>query len=189
MEFVAIDFETANQGRDSAIAIGMTLMDEEGEKKDEYYSLIRPPRPFFDPFCTAVHHLKPEEVLKAPYLSELWSEIEDFIGGRPLVAHNAAFDMAVLKGSAYANEIKLPNYEYYCTLCIARRILPGLSSYRLSALADEVLQLEYNAHVASDDAYVCGKLFSRLFKGHMHDNEQFEYFLAQQRINYPKLLF
>ncbi len=189
MEFVAIDFETANQGRDSAIAIGMTLMNEDGEKKDEYYSLIRPPRPYFDPHCTAEPRLDSRTVVRAPTLKELRPEIEAFIGGRPLVAHNAAFDMAVLRGSAAANGIELPNYEYYCTLCLSKRILPGMPSYKLSVLADEILHLDYHAHLASDDAYVCGKLFARLFSGHMYDSEQFEYFLSRQRINYPKLLF
>ena len=43
MQFVAIDFETANNSADSACSIGLVKMDEEGAVIDSFYSLVRPP--------------------------------------------------------------------------------------------------------------------------------------------------
>ena len=43
MEFVAIDFETANKSYDSACSIGLVTV-RDGAIVDEYYKLIRPKR-------------------------------------------------------------------------------------------------------------------------------------------------
>ena len=96
MQYVAIDFETANKSSDSACAIGLNLFDENGCLKDSYYSLICPEVPYFDPACTAVHGLNAEDILGAPKLKDIWDEILSFISNRPLIAHNAPFDIRVL---------------------------------------------------------------------------------------------
>lgn len=41
-EFVAIDFETANEQRRSVCALGLALFDNEGQLADSYYQLLRP---------------------------------------------------------------------------------------------------------------------------------------------------
>lgn len=186
MEYVAIDFETANRYQDSACALGLCLFDEDGRRKDSWYSLIRPRIPYFDPFCTRVHQLDPNDILSAPTLPELWSDIVDFIGQRPLVAHNARFDMGVLRTSSYCCRLEIPQYEYYCTLALARKLVPGYFSYKLTYLVQELLQMEYHAHLASDDAYVCGKLFHRLVGSHLVDKEELDEFLLEKRLDYPR---
>jgi len=189
MEFVALDFETANQYSDSAISLGLTRMDEEGKVLDSWYSLICPPIPYFDPLCTCVHHLDREEVLKSPRLNELWVEIESFIGDSPLVAHNAAFDIGVLKGSTKASGIELPNYEYYCTLQIARKLIPGLKTYSLSPLMQELFDYSYQAHLASDDSLACAKLFASLCKNHLNEKDELEDFMRTRGCRSSKAIF
>ncbi len=188
MEYVAIDFETANRYADSACALGLCLFDEDGRKVDSWYSLICPRIPYFDPVCTNVHHLDPGDVLSAPKLPELWKDIVDFIDDRPLVAHNARFDMNVLKTSGNCSGLEVPPYEYYCTLSLSRRLVPGYSCYKLTYLVQELLQMDYRAHLASDDAYVCGKLFYRLCGKHLLDKEELDEYLIEKRLDYPRRL-
>ncbi len=161
MEYVAIDFETASVLRDSACSIGLVLFDEEGAVRDSYYSLIRPPVLRFDDICTSVHHLDSDEISRSPSFNELWNDISSFIGSRPLVAHNAQFDMGVLKHTLYSWGLECPPYDYYCTLSLSRKLWKGKPSYKLTALAGE-LGWEYDAHNALSDAVVCGRLFYRL---------------------------
>ena len=161
MEYTAIDFETASILRDSACSIGLVRFNEDGESTDSYYSLIRPPVLRFDPVCTAVHHLDPYEIAKAPTFRDIWNEIDDFIGSRPLVAHNAQFDMGVLSHTLHSWGLECPQYYYYCTLSLSRKLWKGKPSYRLTSLASE-LGWEYDAHNALADALICGRLFSRL---------------------------
>ena len=42
MEFIAIDFETANRYNHSAVSVGLARMDHKGNVLDSYYTLIRP---------------------------------------------------------------------------------------------------------------------------------------------------
>ena len=44
MNFVTIDFETANNMPQSACSIGLAKFDEEGKVVDTFYSLIKPPK-------------------------------------------------------------------------------------------------------------------------------------------------
>ena len=188
MEYIALDFETANRYPESACSIGMSLMDEEGSELDRYYSLICPPVLYFDPVCTSVHHLREAEVKRAPTFKELWPEISSFIGTRPLVAHNARFDISVLNESALAYGIVVPNYEYYCSMQITRKLVKGYSSYSLSYIVPELLGFNYNAHLASDDAYACGRLFAFVCKGHLNEKEELETYMRLNKCAYPKTI-
>ncbi len=192
MEYVAIDFETASILRDSACSIGLVRFSEDGEKKDSFYSLIRPPVLRFDPVCTAVHHLDPCEISSSPTFSDLWGDISSFIGTSPLVAHNAQFDMGVLSHTLHSWNLGCPGYRYFCTLSLSRKLWKGKPSYRLTALAEE-LGWEYDAHNALEDALVCGRLFSRLCGDVLFSDEASERFFSRlykrgEKHRYPERL-
>ena len=161
MNYVAIDFETAACRMDRACALGFVRFDSEGTELESWYSLIRPPVLQFDDVCTQVHHLSPLDITKAPTLKELWPEIREFIKNDPLVAHNAQFDMNVLRHTLVAWDLDVPSYKYFCTLSLSRKLWKGRRSYKLTSLAED-MGWEYDAHNALADAEVCGKLFSRL---------------------------
>lgn len=161
MEYVAIDFETASALRDSACSIGLALFDSEGNELDSYYSLIRPPVLRFDEVCTQVHHLRECDICSSPSFNEIWGDVSSFISSRPLVAHNAQFDMGVLSHTIHSWGLECPAYDYYCTLSLSRKLWKGRPSYALTSLSEE-LGWTYDAHNALSDAEACGKLFSRL---------------------------
>ena len=161
MNYVAIDFETAACRMDSACALGLVRFDSEGTELESWYSLIRPPVLQFDDVCTQVHHLSPLVRTKPPTPMELWPEIREFIKNDPLVAHNAQFDMNVLRHTLVAWDLDVPSYKYFCTLSLSRKLWKGRRSYKLTSLAED-MGWEYDAHNALADAEVCGKLFSRL---------------------------
>ena len=192
MQYIAIDFETAAQTKDSACAIGLVRFNQDGEVLDRYYSLIRPKSLVFDPVCTAVHHLDPIDIANAPTLPEIWNDIRSFIGtGMPLVAHNAPFDMYVLKASAESWGLGGIEVDYYDTLTLSRKIWPGLPSYRLTSLASD-LGWTYDAHMALDDALICGRLFQRLCRENLYDEHEFWRFMKKlyrdNHTGYPKHL-
>ena len=189
MIFVAIDFETANQRKDSACSIGLKKMNEKGKVLSEYYALIRPKYPYFDPRCMAVNGLAELSILRSPTFDVLWPENKAFIGDCPLVAHNASFDMSVLKYSLAACDIVVPEYEYYCTLQMSRKLMPLHRSYALTSIVPEVLDLTYNAHNAADDAYVCGLLFCyMLSKEAIKEKEDLDDYLLFKGSHYPKTI-
>ena len=187
MIYTAIDFETAASSSASACSIGLVRMDEEGEVLDQYYSLIRPKSSAFSPVCFSIHHLDPVDILSSPTIAELWPDIKAFISDYPLVAHNANFDMKVLRDSLASWGIECIHNEYFCTLSLSRRLWKGKHSYSLCALTAE-LGWEYDAHNALSDALMCGRLFSRLCGMNIIDDDTASAFFRRvyRDRSYPK---
>jgi len=157
MNFVTIDFETANYSPDSACSVGLVKFID-GEPADTYYSLIRPPKLYIRPDFTDIHGLTVDDVRDAPRFYEIWdSSILPFIGDLPLAAHNAAFDMGVLKAVLEHYDLHVPKLRNFCTCNLARRTWPAFKSHALTALARN-FDITYTAHNALDDALTCGKL-------------------------------
>ena len=155
--FIAIDFETAVNSPDSAISIGLVKY-RNYRAISSYYSLIRPPRLYICPDFTDIHDLTVDDVKDAPAFPDIWeSAIKPFIGAAPLAAHNASFDMRVLRAVLECYTLAVPELRYFCTCTLARRTWPELKSHSLSVLAEN-FGIAYKAHNALDDAMTCGKL-------------------------------
>ena len=90
MEFVAIDFETANRSSDSACSIGLVTV-KDGVIVDEYYQLIRPKNLYFHPDNIKIHGITEEMVADEPTLPEIWQEVLPRLQGKQVVAHFAKF--------------------------------------------------------------------------------------------------
>jgi DNA polymerase-3 subunit epsilon len=155
MNFVAIDFETAKYSRESAISVGLAKY-RNGRLVDSWYSLIRPPTLYIRPDFTEIHGLTAADVQDAPFFDMVWGEnIRPFIGNLPLAAHNAAFDMSVLRAALDWYDLPVPQLKYFCTLKLARAAWPELKSHALTKLGEH-FGIDYDAHNALADAQTCG---------------------------------
>ena len=76
--FVAIDFETANEHPCSVCSVGVVLV-RQGKVVDTFYSLIHPEPEYFSYFCQQVHGITREDTDDAPVFSVVWQEIEQRI--------------------------------------------------------------------------------------------------------------
>lgn len=187
MNFVTIDFETANAYPQSACSVGLARLDEDGNVIDTYYSLIKPPKGF-DSFYShniEIHNIHPKDVCDAPDFGYIWPEIEYFIGSDFVVAHNAPFDMGVLRSLIDYYEIPHPDFKYLCSLQISRKIWPHLPSHALTALSAQ-FNLTYNAHNALDDAINCGKVFVKACNGKLLELMDLRKFLIVRGIELKK---
>ncbi len=162
MEFIALDFETANSRRESACSIGLAKFNG-NELVETFYSLLKPPAPFehFDAFNVSIHGIDSNDVADAPTLGELWAEIEAFIGDLPVVAHNAGFDMSVLRRQLDHENVSFGPISFACTLVLSRYML-RLPVLKLPYVV-ESLGLEFGSHHnALDDAVGSGMIFAEL---------------------------
>lgn len=132
LDFMAIDFETANSFRGSPCAIGLAHV-RDGHIIDSSSTLIY--QDYFDPFNIMIHGITPEDVADAPQFHEVWPRIREQIGDLPLVAHNAAFDTGVIRDALDDNLEIWPDLTYACTLVMGRRTY-DLPSYRLPFVAE-----------------------------------------------------
>jgi DNA polymerase III subunit epsilon len=78
-DFVAIDFETANEMRGSACAVGVTQV-RHGQVAAEGSTLINP-ETYFNPYCSAVNGITEADVRAAPTLPDLWSTLSRLLEG------------------------------------------------------------------------------------------------------------
>lgn len=155
IDFVSIDFETANASRDSACALGAVVV-RNNIIVERRYSLINPTVPF-QRFCTYIHGITEQAVETMPTFLELHPSIFSLLNGRTVVAHNASFDMAVLKASCESRSLDFPSCSWYCSVEMARKAWPEFPHHRLNALCEE-FDLNLKHHNAIEDATACALL-------------------------------
>lgn len=147
MEYVAIDFQTANRWHKSACSVALATV-KDGKIIDTFYSLIRPGILHFDKENTALHGITKEMVKDAPYFDELWLLIKEKINGKTLVAHYAKFDMDVLAEELAGNELAFPSCPVFCTCVLSQAMFPEMPHHRLQDVTDKIgfnLEQRYNA--------------------------------------------
>lgn len=136
LDFTAIDFETANSYRGSPCAVGLIRV-RDGKVVDERRWLIRPPMQVdhFDAFNVALHGIDASMVRDAPRWDVVLPALVAYIGDDVVVAHNAGFDIGVIRYACAVDNIEWPEMRFLCTLVMARRAL-RLPSYRLPFVTD-----------------------------------------------------
>ncbi len=156
--FIAFDVETPNRMNHRMSSIGITVI-EDGEIVERYDSLVNP-ETHFDYFNTRLTGIRAEMVREAPTFPELWSEIEPRMSSGLLVAHNAVFDMGVLKKCLHDYGIEWrPYVRYLCTVQMGRRILPGVS-HKLNDMCD-YYGICLDHHQAASDSQACAEILLR----------------------------
>lgn len=133
-QYIAFDVETLNRFNNRMSAIGITII-ENGIITRKLYSLINP-ETSFDYFNTQLTGISEERVQDKPTFPQIWNKIEPIMSSGILVAHNAPFDMSVLKYCLRNYGITWKSHvPYLCTVQIGRRILPKIS-HRLNSVCD-----------------------------------------------------
>jgi len=156
MDFVAIDFETANRQPNSACQLAAVVV-RDSEIVAEHCWLIRPPRLFFSPMNISIHGIRPADVADALTMEGVWSELQAIVDGHVLVAHNARFDMGVLVHSLAAHDVACPAIEFTCTRLLAKAAWPGKNAYGLKPLG-QWLGIDFKHHDALEDARCCAMI-------------------------------
>ena len=160
-KYAIIDIETTGGSpqRDKITEIAILIHD--GNKIiDEFVTLINPER-FIPHFITSLTGVTNEIVADAPKFYEVAKEIVKITEGKIFVAHNANFDYHFIR-----NEFKNLGFKYkrdvLCTVKLSRKLIPGLQSYSLGKLCDELQIKTDNRHRAAGDAIATSKIFDIL---------------------------
>ena len=175
-DFIAIDFETANEQPSSVCSVGVVMV-RNGQIADTFYSLIQPEPNYYSYICQRVHGITQCDTDDAPVFSRVWQQLEeridavffpdkhDTIDNRhqiaaiPFVAHNARFDEGCLKAAFKVYQMDYPGYLFYDTLAASRRqfghSLPNHQLHTVAAACGYDLQRH---HHALADAEACAAI-------------------------------
>lgn len=166
MEFTAIDFETANNSSASACSVGLVKV-RDGRVVDKASWLIKPPlgHDAFLEWNVRIHGIMAADVADALLWSEQLTDLVAFADGDHLVAHNAGFDMGVIRGACEASFVDTPSFNYLCSLQVARKTY-SLDSYRLPVAAMAAGFEDFDHHNALADAEACAAIITHAARRH-----------------------
>jgi DNA polymerase-3 subunit epsilon len=104
------------------------------------------------------------DVQHAPEFSAIATELlERLTGADIVIAHNAQFDIGVLRNTLNHFGLACPAFDYFCTCRVAKRIWPDLPDHRLNTLAAHIGH-EFNHHHAQSDADAAGRVLLAMMK-------------------------
>lgn len=155
-KIIAIDFETANEMMSSACALGIAIIDGSKITAAKHW-LIKPPELRFNYFNSCLHGITAKDVEKKPEFYRIWPSIRKYLEGNIIIAHNAGFDMTVLKSVLRVYQIEIPELYYTCTVCLSRKVWAGFDNYRLNTVAEN-LEISFQHHNAKEDACACASI-------------------------------
>lgn len=160
MDFIALDFETATAQADSPCEMGLVVV-RGGVVREVHNWLIKPKQwPYFSPFTIAVHGIRPEHVADAPSFAQVWEQALPIINGNIVVAHNASFDMNVLRSTVVNHHLPAASFEYFCSVSLCRKVWPGHAHYGLKPMCD-LHGIRFKHHRAGNDAEAAAELVLR----------------------------
>ncbi|HEX4588630.1 MAG TPA: 3'-5' exonuclease [Gemmataceae bacterium] len=152
--FVAIDFETADRGADSACAVALVRV-EGWEVVAKEVRLIRPPRRWIR--FAYIHGIEWRHVADQPLFRDVWPQLSPLLdGAKQLVAHNAPFDRGVLQACCDAAGLEMPPVPFLCSCQVARRTW-GLRPANLPAVC-RFLNISLNHHDPLSDAEAAARI-------------------------------
>jgi DNA polymerase-3 subunit alpha (Gram-positive type) len=159
-EFVAFDIETTglNAQSDKMTEIGAVIFSG-GEIKQEFNTFVDPER-HIPPDITQLTGIRDSDVAGAPKEKEAMEMFIDFIGDRPIIAHNAHFDVGFMSAAALRNHLKF-SPVFLDTLALSQALLPELKRFKLDIVSNHLNLPKFNHHRASDDAMVVARIMAK----------------------------
>ncbi|UCH13969.1 MAG: GIY-YIG nuclease family protein [Bacteroidales bacterium] len=159
--YAIVDIETTGGSPATDKITEIAIIIHDGRKvTDEFTTLINPERdiPYY---ITALTGITNEMVADAPRFYEVARKIVELTDQKTFVAHNSSFDYNFIR-----NEFKSLGYKFQreqlCTVKLSRKLIPGLRSYSLGTICNELDIEIHDRHRAAGDAMATARLFDIL---------------------------
>lgn len=162
MDFVAIDFETANELSTSACELGIAVVRNYKVVETRSF-LIQPPDLRFNPFNTMLHGIASEHVEDQPDFKKLWPDLLPYFENQLVIAHNAGFDLHVLRSLLVHYSIPFKEIPFTCSIKVAKKVWKEHQRYGLKSLSN-ILGIQLEHHRAESDAKACALIAGMAFR-------------------------
>ena len=159
-EFVAFDIETTglNAARDRMTEIGAVIFSG-GEILREFNTFVDPQMPI-PADITELTGIRDSDVRGAPREDEALRLFMEFAGDRPLIAHNAHFDVGFMSAAAKRSGVRF-SPVFLDTLALSQALCPELHRFKLDIVSNHLGLPKFNHHRASDDAMVVARIMGK----------------------------
>jgi DNA polymerase-3 subunit epsilon len=149
MNFIAIDFETANRHRSSICSVGIAIV-EKGKLIGSEHIYIKPVPNEYDAFNTYLHGISDKHTRNKQTFKQQWKDLKKHFHNQTIVAHNASFDCSVLRFTLEHSKLPYPDLDYHCTYRLAQASLV-LDSHKLNDVSS-FFKIKLKHHDAESDA-------------------------------------
>ena len=162
-EIVCFDIETTGLkvDREAITEIGAVIL-KNGEVTERFQTFVNPNRRL-TPEIIGLTGITDAMLADAPQLKEALRAFLDFVGDRPLAAHNAEFDIGFIRAGCRKVGLDF-DPTYVDTLILAQNLLPELGKYKLDIVAEHLDLPAFNHHRASDDAAMVAYMLIPFFE-------------------------
>ena len=159
-EFVAFDIETTglNAQNDRMTEIGAVIFSG-GEIKETFNTFVDPGMPI-PANITELTGIRDSNVAGAPSEKEAMEMFMRFAGDRPLIAHNAHFDVGFMTAASLRQGLRF-HPVFLDTLALSQALLPELKKFKLDIVSNHLGLPKFNHHRASDDAMVVARMMDK----------------------------
>jgi DNA polymerase-3 subunit alpha (Gram-positive type) len=161
-EFVVFDLETTglDSRKDRITEIGAVIL-KDGAVAGRFQTFVNPGMQI--PYeVSKLTGITDQDVADAPGQEQALRDFIEFAGVRPLVAHNADFDMGFIAEGCRRAGIEFDN-TYIDTVALAQDLLPDLKKHTLDSVAEFLKLPEFAHHRAADDAETLGMILTYFF--------------------------
>jgi DNA polymerase III subunit epsilon len=161
-DYIAIDFETANEERISACKIGLAFVHNDTLVNSESYYIKPPNHIKFNNRNVGIHGITADNVKYASDFSRVWEwHLKKYFNHNLLVLHNASMDASVLQQLFEYYNITDYSLRYVDTMRIAKN--NGYSG-KLSELCVQFKHKINEHHNPEDDAIACAVIASNFIE-------------------------
>lgn len=177
MVYAIVDIETTGGSSKTHRITEVAVILHDGINEVGRYETLINPEQLIPRSITSLTGISNEMVANAPVFSEIAEQLYEMLSGVVFVAHNVNFDYGFLR--THFSEIGLKwNPKRLCTVRLTRKIIPGLYSYSLGKIAQQLgYQIEHR-HRAMGDCQFTAILFEKLIRD---DKEGHVAFALNQR--------
>ena len=154
--FLVFDVETADTLHSKICSIGITLIDN--------WEISKAQNIFVNPECkfsksnTQIHGLTEQDVASSDIFPVVWENIKPLFFERVVIAHNALFDLSVLRKTLNYYGIDEPEIRFLDTLQMSQDAYPDFPSHALSSICNE-LGISLTHHDSGSDCEATAKIF------------------------------
>ncbi len=150
----------------------IAIIHHDGEKETGRYETLINPERRIPRNITALTGITNEMVEDAPKFPEVAKDIWEWTEGRVFVAHNVNFDYGFIREHFHQLGAKW-HPKRLCTVRLSRKLMPGMYSYSLGKLAQQLGHAIDDRHRAMGDCDFTAKLFHMLLQKDEEDHIKF----------------
>ncbi len=159
--FAVVDIETTGLWHQDHAITEISVVHVDGSKVHEvFHSLVNPGRRV-PVGVSQLTGISDSLLANAPQIADILEPLQSALQGRIFVGHHVNFDYQFVKAAFEASGIAF-SQRRLCTLRLARKVLPGLHSYKLGSICNHLNIDTHALHRAGSDALATGHLLLAL---------------------------